>query len=183
MTNDLSIEVVVQPSQKDAYQANVAITWGRHKLYYWLIYVASVAFLSGLLFKLISPGTAQDSRLWPSLLFGILFAPIFLVTIVYWSCHRAAKSLLRNTPALRGPTRWTFSETGITTEGPTARAELQWQSLLRVRETKQQFLLYPQKNLACFISKRFISSEVEIDELRELIRRHVPTASLRPRSK
>ena len=102
-----------------------------------------------------------------------------MVTMVYWSAHKSAKESARRAPAFQGPTLWTFSESGILTDGPTARAELQWKALLRVQETKTQFLLYPQTQIAYVIPKRFFQSGSQIEGFRELVRRIIPGSSLK----
>jgi len=183
MADSQSVEVTVQLVQNDLYRANIAITWRRYKLYQWLILCLGMGVAAGSLFGLLFSQTTGFPARCAGALFGILFVPVFLVAMVYSNSHTAAKSLMRNTPALQGPTRWTFSETGIKTDGPTAHAELQWNSFLQVRETREQFLLYPQKHLAKVIPKRCFSSEIEIDRFRELVRRRVPTASSRQGSK
>jgi len=104
---------------------------------------------------------------------------MFFVARVHAASYLAARSRLRDTPPeLKGPTRWTFSESESTAESPAARAEFQWRSVLRVRETKRQFLLFPQKQIAGVIPKRCFLSETEISEFREMVRRCVPTATL-----
>jgi hypothetical protein len=180
MTDSQSIELTVQLNQKDIYRANVSIVWGRHKLHEWAGIAVCAAILGGYCFGLLFSQTKGIPGLWSGAAFGIIFLPVFLYGAVHASSHSAAKSLFRNTPALRGPTVWSFSENGITAVGPTGRAELQWNSYIQVRETREQFLLYPQKQFANVIPKRFFQSEREIERFREILRRLVPIASLQP---
>jgi hypothetical protein len=182
MADSQSVEVIVQLVQNDAYRANITIAWRRYKLYQWLILGVGMGVVAGSLFGLLFSQTTGFPARVAGALFGILFVPVFLVAMVYSNSHTAAKSFMRNTPALQGPTRWTFSENGIIADGPTAHIELQWNSFLQVRETREQFLLYPQKHLANVIPKRCFSSDIEIGRFRELVRRRVPIASLRPSS-
>jgi hypothetical protein len=111
-------------------------------------------------------------------LFGGVIVPALLIAVIHISSRNAAKSLLANAPGLEGPTRWIFSENGVETDGPTSRAEMQWKSFTRVRETKRQYLLYPQDNVAYIIPQRCFQSEIEIGRLREIVRRCVATATL-----
>ena len=180
MTESESLTVSVQLVLNDIYRANVAIAWRRYKLYQWLILCAGMGIAAGSFFGLLFSQTTGFPGRLAGALFGILFVPVFLVAMVYSNSHTAAKSLMRNSPALQGPTRWTFSESGIRTDGPTSHTELQWNSFLQVRETREQFLLYPQKHLANVIPKRCFASEIELGRFRELVRRSVPMASLRP---
>jgi hypothetical protein len=180
MTDSHSIELAVQLNQKDIYRANVAIIWGRHKIYEWVGIAACAAAIGGFLFAVISSPTNGMPSVWLGSVFGIMFAPVFLYAMVYVGSYSSARSILRNTPALQGSTVWAFTENGISVVGPTARGELQWNSFLRVRETREQFLLYQNKNLANVIPKRSFATHTEISRLREMIRRQVPTALLRP---
>jgi len=180
MTDPQSIELTVQLNQNDIYRANVAIIWGRHKIHEWVGIAACAAVIGGFLFAVISSQTSEMPAIWSGSAFGVMFAPVFLYAMVYGSSYSSAHSILRNTPALQGPTVWAFTENGISVVGPTARGELQWNSFLQVRETREQFLLYQSKNLANVIPKRSFATHEEISRLREMIRRQVPTASLRP---
>jgi len=180
MTDPQSIQLTAQLNQNDIYRANVAITWGRHKIHEWVGIAACAATIGGFLFGVISSQTIGMPSVWFGSAFGIMLAPVFLYAMVYASSYSSARSILRNTPALQGPTVWAFTENGISVVGPTARGELQWKSFLQVRETREQFLLYQNKNLANIIPKRSFATHTEISRLREMIRRQVPTASLRP---
>jgi len=182
MAESQPVELTVQLALNDVYRANIAIAWGRYKLYQWLILGVGMGVAAGSLFGLLFSQTTGFPARFAGTLFGILFVPVFLVAMVYSNSYTAAKSLMRNAPALQGPTRWTFSENGIRTDGPTAHTELQCNGFLQVRETRKQFLLYPQKHLANVIPKRCFSSDIEIGRFRELVRRRVPIASLQPSS-
>jgi len=178
MTDSQSIELTVQLNQKDIYRASVSIVWGRHKLHEWAGIAVCAAILGGFLFGLLFSRTNGIPAVWSGAAFGVMFVPVFLYAVIHISSHSASKSLVRDTPALQGPTLWSFTENGITVVGPTARGELQWNSFLQVRETREQFLLYQHKHLANVIPKRSFASPAEIGRLREMIRRQVPTTSL-----
>ena len=183
MTNSQSIEITVQLDRGDLFQANVDISLGRLKLNRWIAFAVSTAFLSAIFFRLVLTEWTEFQGSWFSLLFGGLFGaafgPAFLLGIIRVGSFFAAKSAVKNTPAMQGPTVWTFTDHGIGIVGPTARGELQWNSFLQVRETRQQFLLYQNKNQANVIPKRCFASPAEIGRLQEMLRRQVPTASLR----
>ena len=145
--------------------------------------MVSAAFLSVLFFRLVLSEWTEFRDSWLLLLvgglFGVGFWTAFLLAAIYVSSFFAAKSLLRNTPALQGPTRWTFSDAGIRTDGPTAQSEVQWKSFTQIRETKRQFLLYPQNNIAYVVPKRCFPTENEIVTFREMVRKCFPAAKLR----
>lgn len=182
MTDARSLEVIIQLEQNDLSRAGVDIAFDRLTLYRWVtVGVGSGMFsamLAYLVFHSIDSVDLQTAVLIAGLL-GVLFLPSVMIAAIYINSGRAARSLLQNTPSLRGPTRWTFSENGVETEGPTARAELRWATFTRVLETKQQYLLFPQDTQAWVIPKRCFQSEMEIARMRELARRLVPAAKLR----
>jgi YcxB-like protein len=182
MTDLRSLEVIIQLEQNDISRANIDIALGRFTPYRWLTFGVSSATLSAmfsyLIFSHYNDFADPSSAVLFGVLFGLLIVPALLIAMIHVTSGNTAKSLLRNAPALKGPTRWIFSDNGIETYGPTAQAEMKWKAFTRVRETKRQFLLYPQDNIAYVIPKHCFQTEIEIGRLREMIRRCVPTPSL-----
>lgn len=182
MNNSQTIEITIQLDRTDLSQANVDISLGRLKLHRWIAFAVSTAILSAIVFRLVLTEWTefQDSRL--SLLFGGLFGaafgPVFLLGVIRVGSFFAANSAIKNTPAMQGPTVWTLTDHGIVIVGPTARGELQWNSFLQVRETRQQFLLYQNKDQANVIPKRCFAGQAEIGRFREMLRSRVSAASL-----
>ena len=182
MADQNSLEVLIQLTHEDVSRGNVDITLGRFTPYRWLTFGASSAILcsmlSFLIFSHFNDFAAPSSTVLLGGLFGVVIVPALLIATIHVNSRNAARSLLLNAPGLKGPTRWIFSENGIETDGPTSRAVTQWNSFTRVRETKQQYLLYPQEHVAYIVPKRCFQTETEIGRLREMIRRCVPTATL-----
>jgi hypothetical protein len=182
MTDIRSLEVIIQLNRNDIYRANVDIALGKFTPYRWLTFGVGSAMLSAMFSWLIFSHFNDFAEPLSAVLFGVLFGFVIVPSLLIFAIHvgsgNAAESLLRNTPALKGPTRWIFSDNGIETVSPTSRAEIQWKTFNRVLETKQQYLLYPQDGLAYVIPKRCFQTEMEIGRLREMLRRWVPTAKL-----
>jgi len=182
MADQRSLEVLIQLNQDDLSRGNVDIALGRFTPYRWLTFGASSAVLSAmfswLIFSHFNDFADPASAALFGALFGVAIVPALLIGVIHITSRKGAKSLMANVPGLKGPTSWIFSESGIETDGPTSRAEIQWKSFTRVRETKRQFLLYPQDNLAYIVPKRCFQTEIEIGRLREMVRRCVPTAAL-----
>jgi YcxB-like protein len=111
-------------------------------------------------------------------LWGILFFPTLLLCICYVSTYFTAKSFFKNNINLRKPMHYSFSEDLVVQEMATGRAELQWATFLKVRETKDLLLFFVQKQLAYVVPKRALESEKDIAAARDLIRRHVADAAL-----
>src|ERR1700693_59789 len=182
MADQRSLEVLVQLNQDDIYRGNVDISLARLTPYRWLTFGASSTILgamfSFLIFSHVNDFAAPSSAVLFGGLFGLMIGPAVLIGVIHVNSRKAAKSLLLNAARLKGPTRWVFSENEIETDGPTSHAEIRWNASTRVRETRLQFLLFPQDHIAYIIPKRCFQTETEIGRLREIFRRCVPTATL-----
>jgi hypothetical protein len=169
-------KIVFQLSQKDVYRSNVAIAIdGVRKLRIIvglvLIELAAIAGIAG--FALTTK--AVGSRI-PLVIAGIssaLFFPAILLSACYVTPYFAAKSSYRNNANLHSPFHWSFSEKLITQRMATGSSELLWSTFIKARETRELFLLYPQKHLAYPVPKRAFANEQQIVAFRELVRRHV----------
>lgn len=177
MTNQSAIEIVVQLERQDLTRANRDIAFGRFTPYKWTVFAAGAAILSAMFAYFFVPEVTALKILLLGFI-GLVGWPAFLVAMTYLNSMRASKSLLESTPALKGPTHWLFSDGTIRVDFPTGNSHLEWAGIMRVRETATQFLLYPQNLMAFVIPKRFFSSREQVSRLREMIRRHVPTATL-----
>jgi hypothetical protein len=174
MGNELKI--TFQLSQKDVYRANVAIAIDglrrlRTIMGLIIIELLAVVAVAG---SVLTPGTA-GSRLLP--IIGVVSSALFFPAVVLCTCYVApywaAKSLYKNNANLWSPSHWSFSDELITLRTATGSAELSWVTFTRARETRELFLLYPQKNLAYPVPKRAFANEQEIAAFRELVRRHI----------
>jgi hypothetical protein len=169
-------KIIFQLSQKDVYRSNVAIAIDslrklRIIVELVLIELAALAGIVG--FALTTK--AVGSRI-PLIIAGIssaLFFPAILLSACYVTPYFAAKSLYRNNANLQSPFHWSFSEKLITQRMATGSAELLWSTFIKARETRELFLLYPQKHLAYPVPKRAFANEQQIVVFRELVRRHV----------
>jgi YcxB-like protein len=70
--------------------------------------------------------------------------------------------------------QWSFSQNLIDQRMATGSAELLWPTFIQAQETRDFFLLYPQKRLAYPIPKRGFAGGQAIVAFRELIRRNIP---------
>ena len=93
----------------------------------------------------------------------LVFAALFLSR----STNRGAF----NTSALgRGELTYVLDDVGVAVEGTGARSSISWDSLHRVRETKEFYLLYVSSAVALILPKRAVSAEAE-----GLLRRRPPS--------
>lgn len=82
-----------------------------------------------------------------------------------WGIGRQLKSM----PSAQGPHLWEISDDGIKATGPLSSVDMKWQAILRVRESKDDFLFYTATRFSRFLPKRVFANEEEIGDLRRLI--------------
>jgi YcxB-like protein len=180
MNANYHIEVTFRLSVRDVYRANVAIMLGKMKWVSWLLFGVAMVILSGAMFGLVFNGPTFAARVTAGSFFGILFVPLFASYMLFGAPYFAARNLLRNNPNAGGPLHYVFTTNGVVVESPTGHSEIKWTAYLIVRETEDLILLFPQKNLAYPIPKRFFASENELKDFRELVRANCRgTAKLR----
>ena len=177
MTDQSAIEVVVQLEQPDVTRANRDIALGRFTPYKWMVFGIGSAVLTAMFAFLIFRQITKSEILLVGFI-GLVAWPALLVANIHMNARKAAKSLLQSTPSAQGPMHWLFSDGAIRLDSPTGSSHLEWAAYIRVRETTVQFLLYPQTQIAYVIPKRCFSSNEQVGRFREMIRRHVPTATL-----
>jgi hypothetical protein len=179
MTDQPLIEVVVQLEQQDLSRANKDVSLDRLTPSRWVLFAVSSAFLTAMVTVLAFHQITQPHLIAVAFV-GLVGGPIALIAAIHWSARRAARSLVKNTPSLKGPTHWLFSDSGIRVDSPTTNAHIEWKTYVRVRETPMQFLFYPQSQIAYVVPKRCFSSNDQITKLREMIRRCAAKSTLQP---
>jgi hypothetical protein len=110
-------------------------------------------------------------------LFAIL--PILVLVGTYMAPYFASKSVYKNSVGLKNPIQYSFTDDGTNWKSASGCGELLWNAYIKARETRDWFLLYTQPRLAHPLPKGAFVNENEIVEFREMVRRHVPDASLR----
>ena len=171
--------VTFQLRQKDVYGSNVAIAIDRLRklriiVGLILVEIAAIAGIVG--FALTTRAVGSRIPLIIAGISGALFFPAILLSACYLTPYFAAKSLYKNNANLHSPFHWSFSEKLITQRMATGSAELLWSTFIKARETRELFLLYPQKHMAYPVPKRAFANEHQIVAFRELVRRHVQDA-------
>ena len=177
MTTD-GVSVVTRMNQRDFYKANIAIWKGRQSLKRNVIVMVICMIGATMLFEYSMSRSDSDPSWLAAAMLGC--GVILCVNLVLWpvmigfAClfsYWAARSLLRSKPDASGPITYEFSSTGGSYSGPNGTGSFNWKAYLKVVETREQFLLYPQKNLAIAVPKRFFQSEDDMQRFRELVRR------------
>jgi hypothetical protein len=94
-------------------------------------------------------------------MFWIMYYPL----MIYFRCARNLKS-----PALQGLVRCDFTPAGYTRETPRTRSEIKWNDIVKWRDGKTSFLLYPTPRSFIVIPKRFFQNSADIDSLRDILK-------------
>ena len=97
-------------------------------------------------------------------LFGIL--PILMAISIYFGVWRQADKISK----IIERAKFTFTEQGLESVTESSSSQMDWNRFSKIRETKDDFIFYPQENIFFVIPKRFYQDKVQIDNFRELIR-------------
>ena len=98
------------------------------------------------------------------ILFGLL--PILMAANIYFGVWKQADKVSK----MIERAKYTFAEQGIETVTDSSSSQNDWSRLSKIRETKKDFILYPQENVFFVIPKRFYKNETQIEEFRNLVR-------------
>lgn len=155
MTADRKIEIEYQANAKDYRRILLWYQWKKLVLSNVVIILVAVAFLYFANF---------DDGLISIALF-LLFLPIIVIGIAYWSIWRQAGKIEK----VFEPAKVVFSEEGMQSTGESASASMKWDKFHKVQETSEDFIFFPQHNIFYTVPKRFFHSQNEISEFRELL--------------
>jgi hypothetical protein len=111
---------------------------------------------------------------WP------IFWLVGIPAIQRWSASR----LLRNTPAFNGPQVTRVDNSGIHTRSPVSTADIAWNAIVRVAESRSFFLVFQSKAMALFVPKAAFAASSDLDEFRRLVNAGVgPRATWLPQQR
>jgi hypothetical protein len=83
--------------------------------------------------------------------------------------RRQLQRVYNETPSLRGPQVYHFSDTGLAITGGSTTVKLEWDAILEAVETKELFLLFTSRRWAHYLPKRAIGDPAEEGELRRFL--------------
>lgn len=160
-----SLDSAVQLSETNALvQLQTKIELPRYrKLLYLLTYTSPMVVfihvigLGMLTFYLLNP---QPNWFVLFIVFFLLFLPI--------SVYRTASANYKSTQSLHEPITYAFGQESFTVMGESFNTTMQWKALYKVRETKEWFLLYTNRQIAMLVPKDAFSSVNDIDTFRKL---------------
>jgi hypothetical protein len=174
MLSEKNVIATVVLTQRDIYKANVAIARSRRTPRRRVVSALITAVAFAVILHLASLGSNPDASWWPAVLGGVAFVVffelVFLALMIRGFAAFGARGLVRSKPTALEPVRYDFSPGGCSWAGPTGSGTFEWRTYLRIQETPEEFLLYPQKSLANIIPKKSFQSEADIQRFRQLIR-------------
>src|SRR5262245_33051307 len=98
------------------------------------------------------------------LLMGVLF--ISLPLLQAWL-------VWRSNPSVRGVIICWADEEGFSQQTTNSETKIKWPALIKFRETRNLFLIYPSKQMCYLIPKRAFMDESQVKEFRELLHRKI----------
>jgi hypothetical protein len=171
MTVRQEVEVAITLNKRDAYRAGMLVFRQTYKWQYRLAFVASVLFC---LFFLALHFGAPAERRWEISSFDVaLIPPIVVYFFPHLVIGSTARAIFRVNPRAKETTRYVFSRDGIVAESPVGRADLNWKMYVKVRETREYFLLYPSLKSANPFPKRCFTSLDDLAAFREILRESI----------
>lgn len=99
---------------------------------------------------------------------------VFIIMRTYFS----VKNIFNSNKKIQEVITYTFTDEKIRTEGETFDGDFTWNSVYKVKENKEWFLIYQSAQTMNMIPKKFFTKD-EITELRNLIKKNKVKAKLR----
>jgi hypothetical protein len=177
MSDGNPIVVSVKLDFWDAYRGAIAVIVRRFRKFLAILALAVCAIVIVLILASFQPAREGEweriqSNLAPFLLFlGIFICFLFLTPLL------SARKALADGSA--GGAEYRFSDAGVYIQGPAGSADLRWAAFPTAVETNSAFLLFSRIDLAHTIPKRCYVNPDDITIMRELLRSHIPKATLR----
>lgn len=132
----------------------------------WFIFLLALAFTPFFfvgVYSLIIAGKFGALIIMPAV-------PLFIVLIILFSIYSSAKKSFKS---IKGDIKWVFTENGYETVTPIGTSQSNWEGLEEIKETTQDFLLYPQKPIFIVIPKRSFQNEIQMSEFKELVQENL----------
>jgi hypothetical protein len=164
MGDDLTFEFLLDDAEQVEAGALVARRRTHARLWPWLFPVLAAAP-----FLIAIPLGWPLRTLWTyALILGVAAVMQSQVPrIQRWQTRR----MFRESPNVRGPLRYQFSETGLSLQTPISSAELSWDGVQEAVETPKMFVMFIGQRFAYYVPKRAIGSRSP--ELRAFLRRRL----------
>jgi hypothetical protein len=167
MSQSRTIEVHTHLSSGELYRAGLTVC-GQFETKRAVLFLVSVAFLGVMIWKLLLASDNEVLAEFSTVIGWILF-PVAAYGFTFGVPYILMRVQARKNPKILGPATYSFSEEAVVVTGEFGRSEVFWTAFVKIRETKEFFLLYILSRRAYALPKRCFSSKVDIAEFRELL--------------
>ena len=160
MTENKTIKVEYLATAKDYRRV---LLW-----YRWKRLAAVIAFAVVVGIPILYSAFAGDaSSRPPGIVLWFLFVlPLLVLVVFYWGISRQAEKIEK----VFEPVKVIFSEKGMESAGESSSAEMSWNDLYKIYETKQDLIFFPERTIFYTIPKRFFKEQDQISALRNLLK-------------
>ena len=101
----------------------------------------------------------------PLLVFGVFAVlPILMAMSIYFSVWKQADKIEKITER----TKFTFTEQGLEAVAQTTATKSDWSRFQNIKETKSDFIFFPQENVFYTIPQRFFQNDEQINDFKRL---------------
>ena len=131
------------------------------KFFKWLPWVGASLAVSQIVLTVAVKGDFSEAVI-PAI-FGL-----FLATLP-WSTDWIASQRARRVPNLNSDVSWMITESELRTSSKNESSQFSWETITRIEEREQGFLLFPMPQLAYWLPKPAFESQRDIARFRELV--------------
>lgn len=163
--NNKKIEIEVMNTAKD-YQRVLLWFYSKRLLLTGIFYLLIVTPTLWLTFfgAGASPFEEKNSSvILVMLIFALL--PILIVGGMFYGIWKQSKNIEKTLE----PAKFVYSDEGLETFSKSSTTKVTWDTFQKVKELKEDFLFYPQKNIFYTIPKRSFQNDSQIEEFRNLV--------------
>jgi hypothetical protein len=149
----------------------------KRRLWLYAVCTGIVLLLAAAIY--LTPSAAHELQLetsvadflesFPWLVGWIVYLVAYYGVYIQWRARR----VFAQTKELHVPVRFSLGDSGLTMENANGRSTMPWDHILKWRESRDLFLLYPNDILFYMIPKRCIADEATATALSALLGSHV----------
>jgi len=159
------VKITVTLTRADYASAMRTLMKGKFGLFGTICFAISICFLMYLAGQLYIQNPNQG-RIWVTGLIAVLALYVFLLI---FGPSIIARAFVRKNSHTLGPTDCTFSIEGFSYAGLNGHGDFRWSAYRQARETRTNFLIYPQSNFATILPKHCMSDE-DVLQVRQILK-------------
>jgi hypothetical protein len=160
MAENKTIEVEYLATAADYRRVLLWFRWKR------LALIIGITVLVGVPVLLSAFSGDAGTRPPAFVLWFLFILPVLVLAIFYWAISRQADRIEK----IFEPVKVVFTEEGLSSSGESSSAQMDWNDLYKVYETKKDFIFFPERKIFYTIPKRFFGARDTVTKFRELLR-------------